>query len=395
MSERIDDPIQAWAEAAFPRTLLWDGLGVVLAEGVAWETSASGPGRGMRLARALGRLEGQRGSLPHVMGALAFEDAGPAGSPWGGVPGARLWLPSRLRIERDGIVLDQREGDMRSPEKTAPAPWPHTPSGFRHMVEDAAGLIRDGAFRKVVVARAVDHQLPADHRDDIALARLKANAGLGACVYAQDLPDGGLFLGATPELLLAARGHIVETHALAGTCAASDEEGIDMARIVALLASTKERKEHGLVVEHLVSCLRPRCRPFAVEASPHPRRCGGIYHLETRLAAELVDPDYLDVIAALHPTPATCGLPAAAAASWLARHERLRRGLYCGALGWIGPDSCRAIVPLRGALLSPDRKMARVFAGCGVVETSDPQLEFEETELKLELVRHSLRLAHA
>ena len=391
----IDDPILSWSEAAFPRTLLWDDAGVVLAEGVAWEASASGPGRGMRLSRALGRLEGQRGQLPHVMGALAFEDAGPVGSPWGAVPGARLWLPSRLRIERDGVTVDQVEGAMHSPAKAEPSPWPHTPSGFKDMIEDAAGLIRDGAFRKVVVARAVDHHLPENHRDDIALARLKANAGTGACVYAQDLPDGGLFLGATPELLLAARGHVVETHALAGTCEASDDEDTDLARITALVASTKERKEHGLVVEHLVACLRPRCRPFAVEASPHPRRCGGMYHLETRIAAELADPDYLDVIAALHPTPATCGLPASSAASWLARHERLRRGLYCGALGWIAPDSCRAIVPLRGALLSPDRKTARVFAGCGVVETSDPQLEYEETELKLKLIRHSLRVGHA
>ena len=391
----IDDPILAWSEAAFPRTLLWDDAGVVLAEGVAWEAKASGPGRGMRLSRALGRLEGSRGNLPHVMGALAFEDAGPVGSPWGEVPGARLWLPSRLRIARDGMAVDQVEGAMRSPERLPPAPWPHTPSGFKDLVEDAAGLIRDGAFRKVVVARAVDHHLPEHHRDDLALARLKANAGSGACVYAQDLPDGGLFLGATPELLLAARGAVVETHALAGTCAASDEDEVDTARIASLLSSTKERKEHGLVVEHLVACMRPRCRPFAVESSPHPRRAGGMFHLETRIAAELADPDYLDVIAALHPTPATCGLPAASAASWLARHERLRRGLYCGALGWIAPDSCRAVVPLRGALLSPDRRMARVFAGCGVVETSDPQLEYEETELKLKLIRHSLRIGHA
>lgn len=391
----LPDPIQAWSEAVFPRTLLWDDAGAVLAEGVAWEASADGPGRGIRLARALGRLEGGRSTRPWVMGALAFEDSGAAPSPWGALPGARLWLPARLRLARDGAEYEQREGALQPAAKIAAAPWPHPPHGFKELVEDAAGLIREGAFRKVVVARAADHHLPADHRDDLALARLKANAGAGACVYAQDLPDGALFLGATPELLLAARGAVVETHALAGTCAAGDDEAVDTARIAALVASTKERKEHGLVVEHLVAGLRPRCRPFAVEAGPHPRRCGPLIHLETRLAAELNDPDYLDVIAALHPTPATCGLPTAAAASWLARHERLRRGLYCGSLGWIAPDACRAVVLLRGALLSPDRTMARVFAGCGVVETSDPQLEWEETELKLALVRRSLRVGHA
>jgi isochorismate synthase len=393
----ITDPIESWSDAAFPRTLMWDDRGVALAEGIAWEASASGPGRGIRLARAIGRLEGQRGSLPMVMGALAFEDASPLASPWGELPGARLWLPARLRIERDGLEVDQREAEPVARPRSAASAWHHAHPvhGFKELVEDAAGLIREGAFRKVVVARAVDHHLPADHRDDVALARLKANAGNGACVYAQDLPDGSLYLGATPELLLAAHGHVVETHALAGTCAASDDEEIDAQRIEALVASTKERKEHGLVVEHLVAALRSRCRPFAVESSPHPRRCGQIIHLETRIAAELADPDYLDVIAALHPTPATCGLPASAAASWLARHERMRRGLYCGALGWIAPDGCRAVVLLRGALLSPDRKLARCFAGVGVVETSDPQLEWEETELKLALIRRSLRVGHA
>lgn len=393
----ITDPIESWSAATFPRTLLWDDAGVVLAEGIAWEAAASGPGRGIRLARAVGRLEGQRGSLPLVMGALAFEDSSPAASPWGDVPGARLWLPARLRIERDGMQVDQCEGQPVARPRLPPAPWlaAHPAHGFKELVEDAAGLIREGAFRKVVVARGVDHRLPADHRDDVALARLKANAGAGACVYAQDLPDGSLFLGATPELLLAARGHVVETHALAGTCAASDDEETDARRIEALLASTKERKEHGLVVEHLVASLRSRCRPFAVESSPHPRRCGRLIHLETRIAAELAEPDYLDLIAALHPTPATCGLPASAAASWLARHERMRRGLYCGALGWIAPDGCRAVVLLRGALLSPDRGMARCFAGVGVVETSDPEQEWEETELKLGLIRRSLRVGHA
>src|SRR5881392_1935050 len=93
----IADPIESWNAAQFPRTLLWDDEGVVLAEGMAWEASASGPGRGVRLARALGRLEGQRGSLPCVMGALAFEEEANAAS-WGELPGARLWLPARLRV---------------------------------------------------------------------------------------------------------------------------------------------------------------------------------------------------------------------------------------------------------------------------------------------------------
>lgn len=387
----FDDPIEAWSAAAFPRTLLWDDAGTVLAEGVAWEAEASGPGRGVRLARALGRLEGSRGDRPWVMGALAFEDAGTGDSPWGGLPGSRLWMPARLRVARAAAVLDQQAPALAWPRRPA-APWPHPPGGFRDIVEDATGLIRDGVFRKVVIARAIDQHLPADHADDVAIARLKAAAGPGGTVFAHDLADGALFLGATPEVLLSAEGPVVETHALAGTCHADPDEAVCAERIASLMASTKERKEHGVVVEHIVAALRPRCRPFAVESSPHARRAGDLIHLETRIAAELADPDHLDVIAALHPTPAVCGLPRATAAHWLSRHERLRRGLYCGALGWLAPAGCRAVVPLRCALLSPDRRLARCFAGVGVVETSDPELEWRETELKLGLIRRALRL---
>lgn len=390
----LPDPIESWCSAQFPRTLLWDDAGTVLAEGRAWEADASGPGRGVRMARALGRLEGARGDQPFVMGALGFEEGGGPGGGWGGLPGARLWLPARLRIDRDGIVLDQ--GAPSAPvAPVAREDWGHPPTGFRELVEDATGLIRDGVFRKVVVARAVDHRLPEGHADDIALARLKALAGPGSTVFAHDLPDGALFLGATPEVLLSAAGARVETHALAGTCQADPDEAICAARIASLMTSTKERKEHGVVVEHIVAALRPRCRPFAVESAPHARRAGDLIHLETRIAAELAAPDHLDVIAALHPTPAVCGLPVAIAAHWLSRHERLRRGLYCGALGWLGPGGCRAVVPLRCALLSSDRTVARCFAGVGVVETSDAELEWQETELKLGLVRKALRVGHA
>ncbi|MEK7414788.1 MAG: isochorismate synthase [Planctomycetota bacterium] len=390
----ISDPIQLWSEAVFPRTMLWDESGIVLSEGVTWQASASGPGRSVGLARALGRLEGGSGGSPWVMGALAFEETGSVQSPWGDLPGGRLWLPSRLRVERAGITLDQRsDRPSAAVERQAPAPWHHAPTEFRELVEDAAGLVRDGAFRKVVIARATDETLPKDHRDDVAIARLRAAGGSGATIFAHDLPDGALFLGATPELLLSARQHVIETHALAGTCSADVDEAVNAARIAALLGSTKERKEHGLVVEHLVAALRPRCRPFAVESAPHPRRAGGLIHLETRIAAELAVPDHLDAITALHPTPATCGLPVATAAHWLARHEKMQRGLYCGALGWLGTDNCRVIVPLRCALLSPDRRHARCFAGVGVVDTSDANAELEETESKLALVRRALRIA--
>jgi isochorismate synthase len=248
-------------------------------------------------------------------------------------------------------------------------------------------LLRDGAMRKVVLARATDEQLPQDFNEAALLRHLHTLGG--GMLYAHDVA-GALFCGSTPEVLFAARGAEVETMALAGSTPRGADAAGDTRQVEALMQCTKQRKEHGLVVEHLVAGLRPRCAPFTVPDAPHPRLLERIIHLETRLTARLARTDYLELLGALQPTPAVCGLPVATAAHYLARHERLHRGLYAGALGWLTPDACRVVVPLRGGLIDRANNRARLFAGAGLVETSVAAEEFAETELKLSVMRQAL-----
>jgi isochorismate synthase len=262
---------------------------------------------------------------------------------------------------------------------------------YATMVEDAVSLIHDGAMRKVVLARACDETMRPGTTPTHILARLRSLGTSESTLYAHDLEDGGLFLGSSPELLFAADGLHVTSMALAGTSAGGKDQGRDDLRAEELMSCTKERKEHGVVVEHLVSVLRPRCAPFAVPSAPHARHLGSLMHLETLVAAELRQPDYIELLSALHPTPAVCGLPTATASHYIARHEHLQRGLYAGALGWLTPERCRFIVPLRGGILRGDR--ARLFAGAGIVETSQASDEVAEIELKFSIMRQALGLA--
>jgi salicylate biosynthesis isochorismate synthase len=193
-------------------------------------------------------------------------------------------------------------------------------------------------------------------------------------------------------MLFQAEGRRVTTMALAGTTRRGLHADEDAALVAALVAGTKERKEHGLVVEHLVAVLRERAAPFTVPLAPHPRLLDRIIHLETVISAELTRVDYLELLDALHPTPAVCGLPTTTATHYIARREKLHRGLYAGALGWIAPDSARIIVPLRGGIIRQDLGLARLFAGAGIIETSVPAMEFSETELKLSVMRQVLSL---
>jgi len=424
--ELAPTPHGAWAKASGRRrTLLWHGQDWLLGYGEAWSVHCDGPGRGSHLAQELARLEarcitaclrpppGDRPefappSLPCVLTACSFEDHAPGDGHWGPqLPGARLWLPSRLLWRRgDGpgwtVAAMAVRADEAAPHRLAErllaeptvqptlagAPWPPLSDDYETQVEDAVSLIHDGAMRKVVLARACDEVLSPLPASSDVLDRLHELGSSDSTVYAHDLDDGALFLGSSPELLFEAYGLQVSTMALAGTSPSGDQPASAAARAEALISCTKERKEHGVVVEHLVSVLRPRCAPFAVPPAPHVRHLGRLLHLETLVAAELRQADYLELLAALHPTPAVCGLPTATATHYIARHERLQRGLYAGALGWLTPDSCRFIVPLRGGILRGTR--ARLFAGAGIIETSSAAEEVAETELKFQVMRQAL-----
>lgn len=386
------DPLPLFAASATrERTLLaWEG-GWMLAEGVAAESEADGPGRCAWLIRFQAAIEAVSGPDVRLLLALASEERCPGPSHWGAaLPSARLWLPRRLRWRGpDGTGYEQCAEGSGLAGASAQAPdWPLPAGDFTGRVEDAVALIADGVLRKLVLARAVDQDLRGGDETAI-LARLRAQDP-DATLYAHDLPGGALFCGATPEMLCAAEGEELGCAALAGSCPRGRDEAETLAQMAALMGSTKQRKEHGLVVEHLVAVLRERCHPFRVPSVPVPRRQRHLIHLETPVQARLLRRDYLELAGALHPTPATCGLPVATAAHWLRRHEGLHRGLYAGVLGWLSGAGCRLSVPLRGGILSPRRDRARLFAGAGIVETSDPQSELAETELKLTVMREAL-----
>lgn len=412
------DPLARFAALpAAGRTLLWQDNEWLLAQGAAFTAIADGPGRAAHLSRDLSALEArcavviegdptQAPTLPAVLVASAFEERPPGPSHWGThLSGARLWLPQQLDWHRaDGsgwtiravAVTSSDEPSAAAERLLAPPvvagsepspPWPGLRHDYIDQVDDAVVLLRDGAMRKVVLARAVDEPLPITFNEGVLLRRLH---GLGGgTLYAHDVA-GSLFCGSTPEVLFSAHDNAVETMALAGSTPRGTDSAGDARQVDTLMQCTKQRKEHGLVVEHLVAGLRPRCTPFTVPDAPHPRLLERIIHLETRLSAHLTRPDYLELLGALQPTPAVCGLPVATAAHYLARHERLHRGLYAGTLGWLTPDACRFIVPLRGGLIDRARGRARLFAGAGLVETSVAAEEFAETELKLSVMRQAL-----
>ncbi len=268
---------------------------------------------------------------------------------------------------------------------------------FRAQVRGALDAFERGPLSKVVLARS----LTVDHDGDIDvpsfLGRLRSL--YPTCTLIAMGRGEDTFLAATPETLVRVREGAVETAALAGSAPRGRHPEEDRALAYGLMSSAKERSEHAHVVDAIRAVLEQSCEAIEIPESPVLRPLFGIQHLETpirgrlkRVSESARGVDALDLVEALHPTPAVGGTPRVAAEDWLQRSEGLDRGWYAGPIGWLdsqgGGDFRVALRSglIRNGLGESDRSGAsrvRLFAGAGIVEGSDPEQELVETRIKL------------
>lgn len=344
-----------------------------------------------------------------------FDPARPAGEPWSGWPGAWAVVPERTIIihagpparataivrGRDEAALDEAlnalllDLERAAPRPTEPATGSRRTSleprgAFEARVAAATAAIREGALEKVVLARAVRHDLPPGRAWDVGATLARLPVREGTVQLSVTRPGAGTLVAATPELLVRVRGRRVEAPALAGTTRRGASLAEDEALAAALLGEAKARHEHALVAEAVRAALRPRCALFDDPGGPTVRRLAHLQHLETRLRGQLHAPGgALSLAAALHPTPALGGAPRDAALAWLRAREPLERGAYAAPTGWLDAQGGGVLAAaIRCALLRGAR--ADCFAGAGVVAGSDPRAEWEETELKLGTIQRAL-----
>lgn len=315
-----------------------------------------------------------------AVGALDFS------GPWS------LTVPARVtQFGPDGTGTSYELGDPEHWDvaPTEPAEIVRLPRRFViEAIEDlsdwdqaiAAALmeIDDGTIDKVVLAREVLVEADAPFVIRDVLDRLSRTQP-GCYVYG----DGG-FVGATPELLVQRTGSAVTSRPMAGTTPRREDPADDDSAVAALVESSKDDLEHRLVVDAVRAALEPLVTTLDV-AMPTPERFTTVTHLTTTIVGELRDPlpSALDLAHALHPTPAVGGAPTKAALATIERLEPFARGRYGGPVGWVDASGDGEFaVALRCADIDGNR--ARLLAGAGIVDGSDPDLEWAETQAKLE-----------
>ncbi len=329
--------------------------------------------------------------LPHESGYLTVPAITVAKSSDGSA-----WVTRVTRVTPSGTDVPHAQAALRPDELVGATSSHWSPHGFDlhstvtheqwcDRIATAVTTINNGPLDKVVLARAVDVEATEPLIVNEILGRL--HALFPSCMVFH--VDG--FLGASPELLVSRKGSAVKAHPLAGTIARSGDPDTDARLAANLLASTKDRWEHSLVIDEIANALRPLCDELDVPRTPTVLPLRNVSHLATlitgTLRAETVHdrtaPTALELAGILNPTPAVGGVPRGLALETIAALEPVPRGLYAGPVGWVdAAGNGEWAVGLRSAQI--DGSHARMHAGGGIVADSDPRAELTETQLKLQ-----------
>ncbi|MGJ3243498.1 MAG: isochorismate synthase [Opitutales bacterium] len=263
------------------------------------------------------------------------------------------------------------------------------PGGFRDRVRSAVREIEAGAYQKIVQARALDLQF-SERLHPLQTLNLLRERFAGCYAFSFANGEGQSFIGATPERLVETRNGRFRTMALAGTTRRGSTVAEDATLGRALLESEKDRYEQQVVID----AIRRRLQRLGVTSVDEDGRrlmpLSNVQHLLTPLSGALpAGLHFFDLLGVLHPTPAVGGSPRDVTRERLRAIEPFPRGLYAGALGYCDVQgNGESVVAIRSAEIDDNR--ARLFAGCGIVEGSDPEKEEAETEMKFRAMREAL-----
>lgn len=242
--------------------------------------------------------------------------------------------------------------------------------------------INKGEFKKIVLAREVCIELQNEPCATQMLNYLR-NEYPTCYTFMVRLHRHATFLGCTPEKLVALRSTFILTDGLAGTISRGKTATEDTILERRLLQSDKDLIEHGFVVDAIGNRLKDITHNINYPFQPGIRKYQNVQHLYTPITASVnkhVSP--LEIVEKLHPTPAVGGYPREQTLHQIQSLEKIDRGWYAGPVGWINTHGRGEFcVAIRSGLLQQGH--ARFFAGCGIVADSDPQSEWNETNLKL------------
>ncbi|MET0903002.1 MAG: isochorismate synthase [Acidimicrobiales bacterium] len=391
-TRRLDHDVDLLAQAGRDGVLLERGRAGLAGRGVAARVPVADVGAFLA-AVATDDEVGGPGTGPVAFGALPY-GAGPATElvvpevVWGRHDDGTRWITT---IATPGVPPADRAGE---PPDSFPRPSSVTVEPVRsaewwcELVARATKAMRDapeGGLSKVVLAREV--RVEADVPFDRAVVLERLRRSYPGCFLFH--VDG--FLGASPELLVSRTGDVVRAQPMAGTAPRGGDPATDARLAASLLASPTYRREHQITIDMVFDTLIPWCSYLDYEPEPSVVGVANVQHLATMVEGRLSQPapSVLELVTALHPTPAVNGWPRDEATAWIEANEGFARGRYAGTVGWVDARGNGTFaVSIRCADI--EGTSARLVAGNGIVADSDPDTELAETQVKLQALLSAL-----
>ena len=316
------------------------------------------------------------------------------------------------RLETTYHGIEAEEKDMEQEDVEFPPVQLEKKERVAHeeLVQKAVDFIEGGIFKKVVVSRRekVETQLEA-----ISIFKTLLKKYKNAFVYLWFHPETDTWMGATPETLLSVERNRFSTMALAGTQAFIDTTDVEWGE--------KEKEEQQIVTDFILDSLKEVGIEQVETAGPYTARAGNLLHLRTNIIGSLgpsrgaehqrsESSNLKQIVKALHPTPAVCGLPREAAKKFILENENYDREFYTGFLGELNlkteikrnnnrrnqENQAYASILNQTSLyvnlrcLKLDGGIANIYVGGGITKDSKPSQEWEETENKSQTMKSVL-----
>jgi len=233
----------------------------------------------------------------------------------------------------------------------------------------------NGDFQKLVLSRSVE--IMNGEHNILKMFHLACVSYPHMMVSLVLTPQSGIWLTATPEILLSGQGSEWQTIALAGTMPYEDD----------LRWNDKNIQEQRYVASYITQQLK-QFTNHITEEGPRTARAGHLAHLRSDFHFSLPEGAPIgDLLDALHPTPAVCGLPKEKARQFILQNEHHDRSYYSGFMGPMAiHQETNLFVTLRCMEIFVNGY--RLHAGGGLLKESVEEQEFQETETKLNTMRH-------
>lgn len=248
---------------------------------------------------------------------------------------------------------------------------------YANAFEKIKKYIKEGDCYQVNLAQRFNAEVDGDPWLAYQLLRSINPSPFGAYM---NYPDFQV-LSNSPERFLSVKDNLVQTKPIKGTRPRSKNKAEDKALQDELLASTKDQAENLMIVDLLRNDISKNCalgsvqvpKLFDIESFPN------VHHMVSTITGKLREHrSAIDLLRGCFPGGSITGAPKLRAMEIIEELEPHRRGIYCGAIGYIGNDGNMDTNIAIRTIVHKNKKMV-FHAGGGIVYDSDVDAEYQET----------------